>query len=91
MEDVVRAITGALTRRGGRMSVATGGGAEEETVRRAPWWQRFVTGFSTHIGLILVGLILVFSFLEYDSFVSASNARNIFTDAVGAARARRRE
>ncbi|MGZ8648497.1 MAG: ABC transporter permease [Solirubrobacteraceae bacterium] len=54
---------------------------EEEVQQRAPWWQRFVTGSSTWIGLILVGLILVFSTLEYDSFVSASNARNIATDA----------
>jgi ribose transport system permease protein len=48
---------------------------------RVPWWQRFVTGSSTWIGLILVALILAFSVLEYDSFVSASNARNIATDA----------
>jgi ribose transport system permease protein len=54
---------------------------EEEVQPRAPWWQRFVTGSSTWIGLILVGLILVFSTLEYDSFVSASNARNVATDA----------
>ena len=54
---------------------------DEEVQRRAPWWQRFVTGSSTWIGLILVGLILVFSTLEFDSFVSASNARNIATDA----------
>ena len=55
--------------------------ADEEQTRRAPWWQRFVTGSSTWIGLILAGLIIVFATLEYDSFVSASNARNIFTDA----------
>jgi len=48
---------------------------------RAPWWERFVTGSSTWIGLILVALILAFSALEYSSFVSASNARNIATDA----------
>ena len=53
----------------------------DETVERAPWWQRFVTGSSTWIGLILVGLIVVFAGLEYNSFVSAPNARNIFTDA----------
>src|SRR3954462_13829021 len=48
---------------------------------RAPWWERFVTGSSTWIGLILIGLILAFSVLEYSSFVSSSNARNIATDA----------
>jgi ribose transport system permease protein len=53
----------------------------EEPVERAPWWQRIGTGSSTWIGLILVGLIIVFATLQYDSFVSASNARNIFTDA----------
>jgi ribose transport system permease protein len=56
-------------------------GAEAAGAERVPWWQRFVTGSSTWIGLILVGLILVFSVLEYSSFVSASNARNIATDA----------
>ncbi|HEX8856591.1 MAG TPA: ABC transporter permease [Thermoleophilaceae bacterium] len=54
---------------------------EEEPRERVPWWQRFVTGSSTWIGLILVGLIVVFSALEYTSFVSSSNARNIATDA----------
>jgi ribose transport system permease protein len=53
----------------------------EEAPERVPWWQRFVTGSSTWIGLILAGLILAFSALEYDSFVSSSNARNIATDA----------
>jgi ribose transport system permease protein len=48
---------------------------------RAQWWQRLVTGSSTPIGLILVGLIVVFSVLEYDNFVSVSNGRNITTDA----------
>jgi ribose transport system permease protein len=54
---------------------------DEATTERVPWWQRFVTGSSTWIGLILVALIVVFSVLEYSSFVSASNARNIATDA----------
>jgi ribose transport system permease protein len=54
---------------------------EEEAVERVPWWQRFVTGSSTWIGLILAGLIIVFAALEYNSFVSSSNARNIATDA----------
>src|ERR1700750_1175575 len=54
---------------------------DEPTTERVPWWQRFVTGSSTWIGLILVALILAFSVLEFSSFVSASNARNIATDA----------
>src|SRR3954451_12815877 len=54
---------------------------DEPTTERVPWWQRFVTGSSTWIGLILVALILAFSVLEFESFVSASNARNIATDA----------
>jgi ribose transport system permease protein len=54
---------------------------DEAPPEPAPWWERFVTGSSTWIGLILVALILVFSVLEYSSFVSASNARNIATDA----------
>jgi ribose transport system permease protein len=49
--------------------------------RSAPFWQRLVAGSSTWIGLILLALILVFSVLEYDSFVSTANARNIATDA----------
>ena len=47
----------------------------------APFWQRLVAGSSTWIGLILLGLIVVFSVLDYDSFVSTANARNIATDA----------
>jgi ribose transport system permease protein len=53
----------------------------EPPAGRAPWWQRLVAGSSTPIGLILVGLIVVFSVLEYENFVSVSNARNIATDA----------
>jgi ribose transport system permease protein len=53
----------------------------EETEREAPFWQRLVSGSSTWIGLILVGLILVFSLLEPDSFVDSANARNVATDA----------
>jgi ribose transport system permease protein len=53
----------------------------EPPVPRAPWWRRVVAGSSAPIGLILVGLILVFSVLEYENFVSVSNARNVTTDA----------
>jgi ribose transport system permease protein len=54
---------------------------EDEQERRAPFWQRLVAGSSTPIGLILAGLILVFSALEPDSFLDSANARNIATDA----------
>jgi ribose transport system permease protein len=53
----------------------------EAIAGRAPWWRRVLTGPSAPIGLILVGLILVFSLLEYENFVSVSNGRNITTDA----------
>jgi ribose transport system permease protein len=53
----------------------------EPPAPRAAWWQRFVTGSSAPIGLILIGLILVFSLLEYDNFVAVANARNVATDA----------
>jgi ribose transport system permease protein len=53
----------------------------EPAGRRPPWWQRVATASSTPIGLILVGLIVVFGVLEYENFVSVSNARNITTDA----------
>jgi ribose transport system permease protein len=54
---------------------------DDDQERRAPFWQRLVAGSSTPIGLILVGLILVFSVLEPDSFLDSANARNIATDA----------
>ncbi|MEA2252745.1 MAG: ribose transport system permease protein [Solirubrobacteraceae bacterium] len=54
---------------------------EEALERPAPFWQRLVAGSSTWIGLILVGLILVFSALSPSSFLSSLNARNIATDA----------
>jgi ribose transport system permease protein len=53
----------------------------EPRPERPSWWHRFVTGSSAPIGLILVGMIVVFGFLEYENFVSVSNARNITTDA----------
>jgi ribose transport system permease protein len=53
----------------------------EEAVRETPFWQRLVSGSSTWIGLILVGLIVVFSLLEPDAFVDSANFRNIATDA----------
>ena len=49
--------------------------------RAAPWWQALVAGSSTWIGLILVALIVVFSLINSTDFFSASNARNIGSDA----------
>jgi ribose transport system permease protein len=46
-----------------------------------PLWKQLVTGSSTSITLILVGLIVVFSALKFNEFFSVSNARNIATDA----------
>lgn len=53
----------------------------DDETHPAPFWQRLVAGSSTWIGLILVALILVFSALEPDAFVSSANARNVATDA----------
>jgi ribose transport system permease protein len=60
--------------------------AQEPTTSEAegpapPWWQRLVSGSSAFIGLILIGMIVVFSILKPDQFFSIDNARGIFTDA----------
>ena len=55
--------------------------AAEPEVERLALGERLLTGSSSWIGLILVGLIVVFSVLSFENFVSASNARNIATDA----------
>jgi ribose transport system permease protein len=49
--------------------------------RPQTWWQRAAAGSATQIGLILVGLVVIFSILEPENFTSVNNARNIFTDA----------
>jgi ribose transport system permease protein len=54
---------------------------EEAPEERQPAWLRFLTGSSTAILLILVGLIVVFSVLRPEEFSDISNARNIATDA----------
>jgi ribose transport system permease protein len=46
-----------------------------------PLWKQVLTGSSTSITLILVGLIVVFSALKFNEFFSVSNGRNIGTDA----------
>jgi ribose transport system permease protein len=53
----------------------------EEAQRETPFWQRLVSGSATWVGLILVGLIVVFSLLEPDAFLESANFRNIATDA----------
>jgi ribose transport system permease protein len=55
----------------------------EEPVQeeRQPWWQQLVAGSSAWIGLILVGLIVVFAVLKPADFLTVSNGRNIATDA----------
>src|SRR3954468_20720346 len=54
---------------------------DEGRERPAPFWQRLVAGSSTWIGVILLGLIIVFSLLDPSAFVDVANARNIATDA----------
>jgi len=46
-----------------------------------PAWKRFLTSSSTSIFLVLVGLIAVFSLLQFEQFFTVSNARNVATDA----------
>jgi ribose transport system permease protein len=53
----------------------------DDDLAEPTWWQRALTGTSTWIALILVGIIVVFSILEPHNFVSVNNARNIATDA----------
>jgi ribose transport system permease protein len=54
---------------------------EEPPERDASWWERLISGSSSWIGLILFGLIVVFTLLRPDEFFDISNARNIATDA----------
>jgi ribose transport system permease protein len=54
---------------------------DEEQTEHASTWQRLATGSTTWIILILVGLILVFSVMEPDSFATVNNARNLATSA----------
>jgi ribose transport system permease protein len=46
-----------------------------------PWWKRVLTGSSTAIALVLIGMIAIFSILQFNEFFTVSNARNIATDA----------
>jgi ribose transport system permease protein len=55
--------------------------AQEADERPLPWWERLVSGSSAFIGLVLVALIVIFSVLRPEQFVSVDNARGILTDA----------
>jgi ribose transport system permease protein len=44
-------------------------------------WQRFALGSTTSIFLILLAMIAVFSALEFSSFMTVANVRNVATDA----------
>jgi ribose transport system permease protein len=46
-----------------------------------PLWKQLLTGSNTSIALVLIAMIVVFSFLQFEQFFTVSNARNIATDA----------
>ena len=54
---------------------------DEEQTEHTSTWQRLVTGSTTWILLILVGMIFVFSVMEPSSFATVNNSRNIATNA----------
>ena len=86
MEDVVSAMTGALTFHeedgvDDRRPQIEPEVEERRGAADAAWQRAASRARATPIGLILVGLIVVFSVLEPDEFSSVANARNIATDA----------
>jgi ribose transport system permease protein len=54
---------------------------EGPELARQPLWKQLLTGSNTSIALVLIAMIAVFSFLQFDEFFTVSNARNIATDA----------
>ena len=54
---------------------------EDTDVPHVTRWQRIALGSSTSIFLILIAMIVVFSFLEFDSFATVDNVRNVASDA----------
>jgi ribose transport system permease protein len=54
---------------------------EGAALDRQPLWKQLLTGSNTSIALVLIAMIAVFSFLQFDEFFTVSNARNIATDA----------
>lgn len=68
------------------MSTPTAPSPDEEVLDAPPepsqpLWRQLLTGSTTSIFLVLVGMIAVFSLLKFDQFFTVSNARNIGTDA----------
>ena len=68
------------------MSTPTAPAPDEEVVDAPqepspPLWRQVLTGSTTSIFLVLVGLIVIFSLLKFEEFFTVSNARNIGTDA----------
>jgi ribose transport system permease protein len=54
---------------------------EDAGVGHLSLWQRIALGSTTSILLILIGMIVVFSALQYSSFATVDNLRNVCTDA----------
>ncbi|WP_028060802.1 ABC transporter permease [Candidatus Solirubrobacter pratensis] len=54
---------------------------EDADVGHLSRWQRLALGSTTSIFLILVAMIVVFSALQFDSFATVDNVRNVCTDA----------
>jgi ribose transport system permease protein len=54
---------------------------EDTEVPQLSRWQRLALGSTTSILLILVGMIVVFSALEFSSFATVANVRNVASDA----------
>ena len=54
---------------------------DDADVPRLTRWQRLALGSTTSILLILIGMIVVFSALQFSSFLTVDNVRNVTTDA----------
>jgi ribose transport system permease protein len=54
---------------------------EEADVHHLSRWQKLALGSTTSIFLILVAMIVVFSALEFESFATVDNVRNVANDA----------
>jgi ribose transport system permease protein len=54
---------------------------DDADIPRLAGWQRLALGSTTSIFLILIGMIVVFSALQFSSFLTVDNVRNVTTDA----------